>query len=457
MNTASLQKISVIGLGKLGACLAALFAGKGFSVIGVDVNPWIVEAVNKGKAPVDETFLQEAFLKAEGNLKATSDYRIAIHETEATFVIVPTPSEARGGFSLAFVREAFQEIGKVLKNKSTYHLVVLTSTLLPGATEYGLLPVLEKASGKKCGRDFGLCYNPQFIALGSVLSNLSSPDFVLIGESDKEAGELLAEFYKKVCENHPPIARMSIINAELTKVAVNTFMTMKISFANMLASLCENLPGGDVDQVTQAVGLFQGIGPKYLNAGLGYGGPCLPRDNLALSFLAKQLDQKISVPHEVDQFNHSVVERISKVVLKYANEGDCIAILGLAYKASTGVIEESQGLQLADLLATKGFEVIVYDPKALETAKTVLKEKVKYASSAEEALKNADVIVLTVPDPLYKSLPIPTLTGKNRPVVVDAWRYLRKELSQEKRVRYVPIGIGEGAPLLIQRLSRLWG
>ena len=171
-----IQTTSVIGLGKLGACMAGCFAAKGFPTLGVDANPQTVAVVNAGLAPVDETDLLETIVKGKNLLSATQDYDQAVLNSDATFVIVPTPSLDHGGFSLKFVKEAFGEIGRALAKKERYHLIVLTSTVLPGGTEYGLIPVLEEASGKECGVDFGLCYSPQFIALGSVIR-----DFLITG------------------------------------------------------------------------------------------------------------------------------------------------------------------------------------------------------------------------------------------------------------------------------------
>ena len=159
---------------------------------------------------------------------------------------------------MAYAKEAFAKIGRALTKKDGYHIVVMTSTVLPGGTEFRLLPILEQESGKKCGPDFGLCYSPEFIALGSVIKDFLSPDFVLIGEVDDRSGAALEVFYQQVCINNPPAARMSIANAELTKMSVNSFMTMKISFANMLAGLCDRIPGGDVDNVTSALAMFGG-------------------------------------------------------------------------------------------------------------------------------------------------------------------------------------------------------
>ncbi len=438
----TIKTTSVIGLGKLGACMAGCFAAKGFPTIGVDLNINFVDVINAGKAPVDETDLTEIITKGQSRLSATQDYGKAILESDATFVIVPTPSEVHGGFSLKYVKKSFEEIGKVLKKKKQgYHLIVLTSTVLPGGTEYGLIPILEEISGKKCGVEFGVCYSPEFIALGSVIRDFLNPDFVLIGQSDKKAGGLLAAFYKKVCDNDPPIARMNIINAELTKLSVNSFMTMKISFANLISNLCEKLPGGNVDVVTETLALFGGIGKKSLRGGLGYGGPCLPRDNVALSYLIKNLGYEISLPSAVDQFNRSLVSKLFDIVLKHSQKGSSILVLGLSYKPHTWVIEESQGIALSKFLADSGYELNVYDPKAMEVAKQVLPPTINFANSLEEAVQNSDIVVITTPNQDFKRLSSLISAQKKQFVVIDAWRCL-PELSQNSSVKYIPLGIG---------------
>jgi len=158
---------SIVGLGKLGASMAAAIASRGFNVIGVDVDRRAITLLNTGRAPVQETHLEELIAANRGRLRATLDHRDAIRHSDVTFVVVPTPSDERGAFSLQYATWAFREIGRALVDKSTYHVVVLTSTVLPGATRYGLLPILERESGKACGRDFGLCYSPEFIALAA--------------------------------------------------------------------------------------------------------------------------------------------------------------------------------------------------------------------------------------------------------------------------------------------------
>ena len=281
------MRISVIGLGKLGCPLAVVLATKDHVVVGVDLDESTVASVAAGIAPVEEPRLQELLTAAHkaDRISATSDVSEAVRRTAVTFVVVPTPTDDSGGFSLDAVLTAMEEIGHVLRERDDFHLVVLTSTVLPDSMRARVLPTLEHASGKTCGADFGLCYNPEFIALGSVVADLLNPDFILIGESDERSGDLLASIYDGVCENEPAMARMGFANAEVTKLAVNTFVTTKISYANMLAELCERIPGGDVDTVTRAIGLDSRIGGKYLRGATAYGGPCFPRDNVALAAL----------------------------------------------------------------------------------------------------------------------------------------------------------------------------
>ncbi|GBD10424.1 UDP-glucose 6-dehydrogenase TuaD [bacterium HR23] len=446
-----MTRISVVGLGKLGAPLAAAFASRGFSVIGVDVNPTVVDALNRGEAPVREPGLAEALQASNGRLHATTNTRDAILHTDATFIIVPTPSEGDGRFSLRYVLQSAQAIGDALREKADYHLVVVSSTVLPGSTQFGVLPVLERASGKRCGEHFGLCYSPEFIALGSVLRDFLNPDFVLIGESDPRAGEMLEGIYRRVLLNHPPIVRMNWVNAEIAKIAVNTFVTMKISFANMLAGICERLPGGDVDTVTRAIGLDSRIGPRYLKGALGYGGPCFPRDNRALAFLASYLEVPAPLAEATDAFNRGLVERVVERVSALTPPGGKVAVLGLAYKPETPVVEESQGLLVARRLAERGMQVVVYDPLALEEARKVLGEQVAYAPSAQEAVRQAHVVLIATPDPSFRTL---RMDGKG-PIVVDAWRLLREQMGNPGEA-YAPLGIGRDDAEAQERLARLW-
>jgi UDPglucose 6-dehydrogenase len=316
---------------------------------------------------------------------------------------------------------------------------------MPGSTEAKLKPTLECFAEKTCARDFGLCYSPEFIALGSVIRDFLNPDFLLIGESDSTSGELLASLYKNVCENNPPVARMTPVNAELTKLALNTFITTKITFANMLARLCERLPGADVDVVTSALGLDGRIGSRYLKGAVGYGGPCFPRDNLALAALAQSLDAPAMLAQATDDFNRQQVQWLAQLAKKYLPQRGRVGILGLAYKPNTDVVEASPGLLLAELLAREGVDVTLYDPAGMENARKMLSRDVSFAASASECAGAADVVVIATPWEEFKQLPSSVFTRHSPPrVVIDCWRVLDQERVGPSGV-YVPLGLGPEA------------
>ena len=449
--------ISIIGLGKLGASMAAAMADRGFHVIGVDVSKAAVDNLNAGKAPVQETNLQDYIDRNRTRLSATLSHRDAIMQSDITFVIVPTPSDKNGAFSIKYAATAFAAIGKALKEKKGYHTVVLTSTVLPGSTRYGLLSVLERESGKVCGKDFGLCYSPEFIALGSVIHDFLNPDFLLVGEFDKKSGEILESYYKKIMENKPPCKRMSIENAELAKISLNSYVTMKITFANILTELCEKLPGGDVDVVSDAIGLDKRIGRKYLTGGLGFGGPCFPRDNVALSYFAGSLGVRNEIAEATDRFNRTIPSRFADRLIPLVKPGLTVAILGLSYKPFSCVVEESQSILLAQAFARNNFSVIGFDPLANENALFALKDDIEIKESIKECLNLADVVLITTQDPAFRSLKLNDfLQDKKEAIVVDFWRILHDELSGKPGIHYIPVGQSTDELKNAEVLQKMW-
>jgi UDPglucose 6-dehydrogenase len=440
------MKISVIGLGKLGAPLAAVLASKGHTVVGVDNRPQPVEAVNQGKAPVDETGLESLIRESRKNLSATTDLRRAVLDTQVTFIVVSTPTIPGGGFSLQFVLATLGPLGAALKEKADYHLVVLTSTVMPGDIEARVRPVLEKFAGKPIGPTLGLCYNPEFIALGSVLHDMLFPDFILIGESDPRAGNLLAEIHRGVCGGRPDVARMGFANAEITKLAVNTFVTTKISYANTLARICQHIPGADVDVVTAALGLDTRIGPKYLKGAVSYGGPCFPRDNNAFALLGDRLGVPTPLAQATDATNRAQTELLAHLALANLPPGGSVGVLGLSYKPNTRVCTDSAGVLLSRRLREAGVAIIVFDPAALEEARRDLGETVEYADSASACARRADVLVVCVAWPGFAQLKADDLRRPSRrATVIDCWRMLnRAEL--EPVANLILLGVGPPTP-----------
>src|SRR5256885_14203860 len=297
----SIKSVSVCGLGKLGACMAATFAARGFSVVGVDIDPEKIRKVNAGLAPVDEPLLAETIKESRERLRATDDPSETV-ATDASFFIPPSPSLPDGSFSTEYLLKAMQPVAKAVRAAGKKgHIFVCSSTTTPGAVDSVLIPMLEKETGWKCGSEFSVCYNPEFIALGNVISGLLEPDMVLIGESDSESGGALEELYRIYTRNKCRIVRMSIISAELTKISVNSYITMKISFTNQLRMIAEKFPKADINMILDAIGTDTRIGKKYLRPGLSFGGPCFPRDNIFLEFIS--LKNKFYAPL-LETFEH---------------------------------------------------------------------------------------------------------------------------------------------------------
>lgn len=434
------RALSVIGLGKLGSCMAAAMAHKGFDVVGVDVDEAVVSAMAAARPPVLEPGLEEMLAGSAARVSATTDSREAVLATDATFIIVPTPSEADGSFSSRYVEAVAAQMGPALRAKGAYHLVVLTSTVLPGTTQRALIEPLEAGSGLSCGESFGVCYSPTLVALGTVLRDFLHPEVVLVGESDPSAGDVLVQLYRRLLDTDTPAQRMAIAAAELAKVALNTYITTKITFANMLAEMCERVPGGDVDKVTGALGLDTRVGPRYLAAGMGYGGPCFPRDNDALRSWAASVGAPAHLPVGTDELNATLERRMLEKIEAHcqANPGP-VAVLGLSYKPGTPVLEASPALGIAHGLVERGLDVVAYDPLS-HTFAGDLDGRLRLAGTLAEALAVARVVVVASPDPAFAELADDDFLDEA--VVFDCWRLLKEALHASPRVRYHAPGLG---------------
>jgi UDPglucose 6-dehydrogenase len=403
----AIDSISVFGLGKLGACIAATFALRGFQVVGIDVDPEKVRKLNQGHPPVDEPLLAETIAAGHSRLRAAADPREAA-STDASFFIPPSPSLPDGSFSNEFLLRAMQSAAQAIREAGKkHHLFVCNSTTTPGAMDTVLIPMLEKETGWVCGRDFGVCYNPEFIALGNVVNGLLEPDMVLIGQSDLRSGAAMEELYKKFNRNKPHIARMSIISAELTKISVNSYITMKISFTNQLRLITEKLPQADIHAILDAIGSDSRIGRKYLRAGLSFGGPCFPRDNRLLAYAARQLGLQAPLAEASDKVNEMTKDNLTETVLQLAQPNDTVAVLGLAYKPDTWIVEESAGLHLAQDLRRHGRNVLVHDYAANPTNSPSIHEfKVLDDPNTLRDRPDVKVAVLCCPWPQYASLQV---------------------------------------------------
>lgn len=400
-----IKTVSVCGLGKLGACMAATFAARGFEVVGVDIDPEKVRKINAGLPPVEEPLLAETIRTGHSRLRATTDARETV-STDATFFIPPSPSLPNGSFSNEFLLKAMQPVAEAIKNAGKKrHLFICSSTTTPGAVDAVLIPMLKRELGGVCGRDFSVCYNPEFIALGNVINGLVEPDLVLIGESDRAAGNALERLYKKYNRNSPRIARMSIISAELVKISVNSFITMKVSFTNQLKMIAGRHPKADIHAILEAIGSDSRIGKKYLRAGLSYGGPCFPRDNRLLAYTARQAGLEAPLAEASDRVNQQTNECLLETVRGMAKKGDVVAVLGVTYKPDTHITEEAAGLFLAQQLKRHGYRVLVHDFAATPANAPALHEFECLGSVADlKRAREVKLAVICCPWPQYRGL-----------------------------------------------------
>ena len=435
------SSISVIGLGKLGSPMVACFAAAGFRVSAADVDAKKIAAIRDGIAPVHEPALQELLRESGGRITATENVEEAVRATDATFIVVATPSQPGGDFSLSYALSACEAIGRALREKSAFHLVVLTSTVMPGSTGGEIKAALEATSGKRCGVDFGLCYNPEFIALGSVIRDFYNPDFLLIGESDVRSGDLLTDIYRRTCKNSPSVARMNFVNAEITKLSVNTYITTKMSYANMLARLCERLPEADVNVVTDALGLDTRIGSKYLKGAVSYGGPCFPRDNRAFAALAARVGAFSDLAQATDVFNRAQISYFAGIAKQHLSGKTPLGILGLTYKPQTDVVEEAFGYLLAQELGGQGIAVHVFDPEANLSPAFRQLPNITIAESAAACVAKTETVLLATPWPEFRALPVEVWKGRT---VIDCWQAVT-HLRSEPGVNYVRLGYGGSA------------
>jgi UDPglucose 6-dehydrogenase len=430
-----MKKLSVFGLGKVGLTMAACLAHSGHQVIGVEVDPGRAAALNRRTLASAEPGVAAriAGVPAE-RLRATTDVAEAVRESDVSFLIVPTPSNTLGGFSNRFVLEACEQIGAAIRLKDGEHTVSVVSTMLPGSSNASIIPALERSSGRRIGAGLGYCYNPSFIALGEVVQGFERPAYVLLGEADRRSGDAVLAAYYPMMSESVPVARMTPVEAEIAKIASNTHETMRVAFANVIFSICSDIPGANVDRVTEA--LTHRLGRQFFRGAVPYGGPCWPRDNRALAAFMNAVGIPDQMPRMVDRCNEEHGRFVLSRVLEAAAPGSRVGLIGLAYKPGTPVIERSFAIDLAGWLVAEGRTVTVWDPLAMDETRTVLADRVRYAGSAEACLAGSDVVVLVN---ALREYPAIDWTAAGAATVIDCWRAL-PEPARRQVGRYQPLG-----------------
>jgi len=443
------SNISVLGIGYVGLCTAVAFASRGYNVIASTHDAEKAAKINKGLPPFHEPNLQNLLKEAidSGNLKCLVDEtEKAVVQTDLTFNAVGTPSRADGSIDLHFIETSSHDIGKALRQKSAYHVVVIKSTVVPGTTQDLVKPLLEKESKKKCGTDFGLCMSPEFLRQGSAFEDTIHTDRIVIGEHDKRSGDTLENLYRDFYgKDMPPMIRTTLATAELIKYASNAMLATKISFINTIANVCEKIPGADVKVVAAAMGLDKRIGPLFLNAGLGYGGSCFPKDVKALIACSRTLGYTPELLESVENVNRAQPLRAVEFCKQQLGslEGKKIAILGLAFKPDTDDMREARVIPIIIQLLKDGAEITAYDPVAKPTAKTIFNSKIHYATSALECIKNADCAIIVTEWPEFQELtPEDYARNMKQPIVIDGRRIYDPE-EYSKELRFTAVGLGK--------------
>ena len=415
------MNISIVGSGYVGIVTGIGFAELGNKVIFVDIDKKKIDIINAGKPPVFEPQLDELMQKNSGNYYATNNYAEAILNSHITFICVGTPSNSDGSINLEYVKSAAREIGKVLKEKDGFHVVVVKSTVVPGTTESVVKPILEKNSGKEAFSEFGLAVNPEFLREGSAVKDFFNPDRIVVGVRDDASRTMISELYSSFdC----PKLFVELKTAEMTKYASNAFLATKISFANEIGNICKKL-GIDVYDVFRGVGLDHRINPSFFRVGIGFGGSCFPKDIKALIAKAEEIGESPKILKAVVELNDEQPLRLIQLLKKHISDlkGKTIGVLGLSFKPDTDDVRESRAIPVVKRLIEEGAEVVAYDPTAMENFRKLFPQ-VKYVSKAEDVL-NADAILIVTEWREFEEL---DYSGK---IVIDG-RRIEKAMKEAK-------------------------
>jgi GDP-mannose 6-dehydrogenase len=397
-----MSKISVFGLGYVGVVSACCLAKEGHIVFGVDPNKTKVDLVNNGNPPIIEQGIAELVQDAvvHGRLKATTDPKQAILESELSLICVGTPSQLNGSLDLKYVRHVCEEIGLALRQKQDFHIVVCRSTMLPGSMRNVVIPVLEESSGKKAGRDFGVCNNPEFLREGTAVHDFYNPPKIVIGETEDRSGDLLSAIYANLTA---PMVRVDIETAEMIKYADNVWHALKVTFANEIGSICKasNIDGRKVMEIFCRDEKLN-LSPYYLKPGFAFGGSCLPKDVRALIYKSRMLDLDLPVINAIMPSNFRQIEQGLKMILSKGKKK--VGVLGFAFKAGTDDLRDSPMVEMIERLLGKGYDIRVYDrnvnlAKLVGANRDYILNHIPHISrlmtdSIEEVLRHSEILVI---------------------------------------------------------------
>jgi len=413
------MNITIVGGGYVGLVSGACFADAGHDVTIIEVDPIRVEMINGKKAPIYEPGLEEILTKTTGkNLRASLSYE-SVRTSDLTFISVGTPPNDDGSANLSFIKSASRSIGAALQNSSGYHVVVVKSTVPPGTTEKVVRPAVL-ASAHMTEDTIGFAMNPEFLREGRAIEDFRQPDRIVIGSNSARAGDRVAEVYTKFSA---PVIRTGLAAAEMIKYTSNAFLATKISFSNEIGNVCKEL-GIDVYEVMKGVGLDPRIGPKFLDAGAGFGGSCFPKDVSSLAVLAERAGIEPRILRAVLEVNEHQPHRLVALLEQRAGTlaGKRIAVLGLAFKDNTDDVRDSRAIPVIRKLLERGAQVVAFDPMAGPNMRKIF-PSIEYTGNAADALKGADGCLVMTEWPEFSQINR-EFDGMKKRIIIEGRRIL---------------------------------
>ncbi|MDC0186942.1 UDP-glucose/GDP-mannose dehydrogenase family protein [Candidatus Nitrosopelagicus sp.] len=434
------MKIGIIGLGFVGLSLTSVLSSKGYDVIGIDVDKEKREKIINGISPFFEPELENLLKKGlKKKLKISDDFSL-IKDCDFIFVTVGTPQNTDGSINLSIIKKAVTTIGEILKRSKKKPIILVKSTVIPGTMRKNVLPILEKKSNKKAGKDFGLISNPEFLQESTAIKDTKFPHVIVLGGYETEFMKKAKKLFMKL---HPnvPIIITNHQTAEMIKYANNSFLATKISFINQLSNICQKIPGANVDDIAKTIGLDPRIGKLFLSAGPGYGGSCLPKDMKALINFANTTGVNPTLLNAVEQINTKQLEQIISITKKKLGnlKSKRITILGTAFKPGTDDIRDSIAIELIKKLQKRKANITIHDPKSMKNTEKIFGDKIKYAKTIADAFSKSQCVIIMTQWKQYSKINNNNIKKMEKRIIIDSRRILaEKELVAD----YQAIGIG---------------
>ena len=435
------MNIAVVGLGFVGLTLSSVLASKNNNVIGIDTDNQKCLEIRNGILPLFEPDLEKTLrIGLKKKLTVSNNFSL-IKNCDMIFVTVGTPQKPNGAIELSMIKKATASIGQIVRKSKKNPIIFIKSTVIPGTAQNVILPILEKKSGKKANRDFGIISNPEFLQESNAIRDTKYPHVIILGGKQTKYMKKAKMFFSKM---HPnvPIVITNFQTAEMIKYANNSFLATKISFINQLSNICQNIPGTNIDDIAKIIGLDSRIGKLFLNAGPGYGGACLPKDISALIKFSDKIGVKPILLNAVEKTNHEQMNNIISLMKKILGDITTkrITILGTAFKPNTDDVRDSKSIELIKKLLKNKANITIHDPKAIESTKKIFGEKIIYAKSIADALNKSQCGVIMTHWKQYDTLNNNSIKHMSKKIIIDCRRVLvKKELDAE----YYAIGIGK--------------